>query len=515
MKRRFFAVLPLTLALGCHAQAPGAPSAPGAHDAGPDAPAVMSSPADVPRPPYRFAPDDEKLLDEIQHASFLSFWNDGNAPLHLMPDRSSGPLVSTAAVGFQLSALVVGAERGWVTRERAAERALTILKALDSTPENRRYGLFYHYLDAKTAGQHDARMEHAVSTVDSAILFAGILTASSYFGGEVRALGDRLFAEADWKAFVSTPDTPKIKPWEVGFISLAWKPKDPKKPNADGDFVPYYWLDSADEHRLVTFLSICAPRDAHRPDPRTYYRLRRGLGTYGNLGPMAWFPYSGALFTAFFAHCWIDYAAIGPDDPAAHGVERRARVDWWENSRRLALMQRAKCAANPKGLATLGPDSWGLSASDAPGGYAVPGLFPDPLPMPGARANFDFPPEKGRDDYADGTIAPYAAGSCIMFTPTESLAALRHYRDLTGPDGRPLVWQGPSEGGRGFRDAFNLSGPAPWVASDYLGIDQGPLLLAIENARTGLIWKTFSAHPAVRAGLARLGLERIPRGPAK
>jgi hypothetical protein len=224
---------------------------------------------------------------------------------------------------------------------------------------------------------------------------------------------------------------------------------------------------------------------------------------------MVWFPFSGALFTSFFAHCWINYSALGPDHPMEHGASRRASVDWWENSRRLARMHRLKCQANPKKLRGFGDDAWGLTASDAPTGYAVPGLFPRPLTMKGSATGVDWADFKAVDDYGDGTLAPYGAGCTIMFDPAPAMSALRFYRNLQGADGSRLVWdtQGDRPGGSfGFHDAFNLS--KDWVAPDFVAIDQGPLLLAIENARTGLIWKLFRQHSAVAAGLERLGLVR-------
>jgi hypothetical protein len=252
---------------------------------------------------------------------------------------------------------------------------------------------------------------------------------------------------------------------------------------------------------------VCADEGKNLP-PEQYYKLRRKLGTYDNLGPIVWFPWSGALFTAFFSHCWVDYAHMGPDTPAALGVERKPRVDWWENSRRLAQMHRLKAIENPRGFETIGPNAWGIGASDGPDGYHVAHLHPEPIAMPGAIVGEDYPPENSEDDWLDGTVAPYAAGSSIMFTPAESIAALRHYRELRDENGDLVVWREPDPERRqyGFLDAYNLD--RDWVATDYVAIDQGPLLLAIENARTGLIWDLFHAHPRVEAGAARLHFVR-------
>ncbi len=475
----------------------------------------IESAPNTPRPPFHFSREDEALLDEVQRGAFNYLWSAGDPSkpgraTGMVPDRTSKPTVSVAGVGFQLSGLCIGVERGWITREQGRERAILILRALHANPDNRKAGLFYHFIHPDHAGQPEEAYEHVVSTIDSALLFAGILTASQYFGGEVQTLGDQLFAQADWAFFISGPT--QSDPTVEGFVSLGWKPLVKSDPTGDGTLLPYAWIDSGDEHKLIAFLGACAPSPANRLSPAHYYTLRRQLGTHnGDL--IAWFPWSGAHFTNFFAHCWINYAALGLDDPTALNIWNRPRVDWWENSRRMTRMHRAKAIANPKNLPTLSATAWGLTASDIPTGYGVPGLFPDPAPMPGAVIDRDFARVRNpvKDDYGDGTIAPYGAGCSIMFEPTLSLEALRYYRNLDVPGASLPLWSDPAQGGYGFQDAFNLG--KNWVAPDCLAIDQGPLLLAIENARTGLIWEHFSAHPFVRAGMQRLKMDT--RRPAR
>lgn len=511
------ALLPaLSLALAAAASCQTLPTVPK-----PDAPATtpasfvtIASPQGTPRPPFEFSQEDAALLDEVQRGAFNFLWMQGSPErgiaTGMAPDRTSKTTVSVAGVGFQLSGICVGVERGWITREQGRERCELILRSLLANQDNRKAGLFYHFIDAQTAGQPAEAYERVVSTVDSALLMAGVLTASQYFGGDVRVMGDRLFADADWRFFIAPPDAkdPQIR----GFMTLGWKPADATEPSGKGSLLPYGWVDNGDEHRLVTFLGVCAPRDAHRVDPVVYYRMRRQLGEYKNSGPIVWFPWSGALFTSFFANCWIDYAAMGPDNLGAWNVPHRAHVDWWENSRRTAWMHREKAAENPLKLGGVGPNAWGMTASDVQSGYAVPGLFPTPIPMPGAEQPRDFVEWPIKDDWGDGTIAPYGAGSCIMFDPASAVAALRHYKSLDVGAPEPL-WDNPATGGYGFRDAFNVD--KKWVAPDCLAIDQGPLLLAIENARTGLIWRTFHAHPYVQSGMEhlKLRLEGPPTSP--
>src|SRR5262249_42488846 len=149
-------------------------------------------------------------------------------------------IVSVAGVGFQLAALPIGVERGWVSREEAAARADLILKSLAANPDNRKAGLFYHFLNGDDAGQPHEAYEHVVSTIDSALLFAGMLTAGEYFGGSIRERAEALFDAADWSFFVSRPGrafTGKVRDYEMGFISLAWKPNDQAQPTGDGKLV--------------------------------------------------------------------------------------------------------------------------------------------------------------------------------------------------------------------------------------------------------------------------------------
>lgn len=463
---------------------------------------VIESDRSTPRPPFVFTDDESRLLDRVQEASFSYFWNQCDPETGLVHDRSSHDTVTVAGVGFGLSALPIAVERGWVTRDRAGARAARVLRSLLDEPTNRKAGLFYHFLNPDGSPRRIGT-ELVVSTVDSAILFCGAIVVGEYFGGEVADLADRMLADADWTFFQH----------DNGFLTLGWKPASDDDPTGDGSLLPYAWLDSGDEHRLTTLLAVCAPTPAHRIEPEVYFGLRRQIGRHEPVGEVIWFPYSGALFTAFFAHCWIDYAGIaghhGPDDPASWGFEHRARADWWENSRRLVHLHRDEAIRNPLGLPTLGADAWGLSACDGPEGYLVPGVYPERVRMIGAVPGDDYSEYKPTDRWGDGVVAPYAAASSVVFEPKLALAAMRHYAALEWDDGRPMAWKDPDDGGFGFVDSFR-TGDEPWVAEDGVAIDHGPMLLLIENARTGLVWDMFMSNPAVRTGLERLGLGGSP-----
>lgn len=495
-----------TTVIGCAGHRPSQRPEPLAAHAGE---VVIRSPAGTRRPPFTFAPDDARLLDEIEHATFNFFWQGVSPETGMVYDRTSSDVVSVAGVGFQLAALPVGVERGWITRDQGEARARQIVTALQRGRDNRKAGLFYHFINPHDASARRVGRELVVSTVDSALLFSGMLTAGRYFGGDVGRDADRLFAEADWSFFLTTPTHP-APPGR--FLSLGWKPHSDADPTGDGELLPYYWIDSGDEHRLTTLLGVCAPDPDHRVPPEVYWSLRRELGWHDGQGYLVWFPYSGALFTSFFAHLFVNYAAMGPDNPGAHAQTHRAQVDWWENSRRAVHLQRDRAIENPHHLPTLSADAWGFSASDGPEGYLVSGLFPESVKMLDARPDRDFADYQPQDNWGGGVVAPYTPGASIMFEPELAVQALRLARNATAPDGGPGVWRGGAPEGWGFADAFRLDthGHTDWVAQDFVAISQGPLLLAIENARTGLTWHLFMSDPAVRDGLDRLGLKPKP-----
>ncbi|HYD02075.1 MAG TPA: glucoamylase family protein [Phycisphaerales bacterium] len=487
---------------------------------------VIASPAGTARPPFRFSAEDEAFLDLVQRGGWNWAMQAANKTSGMVPDRDSKPYISVAGVGFQLAAFPVAVERGWISRTEAERRIVTILRTLAGAKTSRKFGMYQHFVDGETGELSHEAYEDVVSTIDSALLFSGCLVASSYFGGEVAALADGLVADADWAAFLGAGEP---EPHERGYLSLGWKPDDQKKdPTGPGKFLSYYWQDSGCEHRLCTFLAVAAPDPSRRIPPSVYYRLRRQIGGDAALGEkgsdgsrLVYFPWSGALFTNQFSHLFLNYASMGPDDPAGNGVRDRARVDWWENARRTTNLHRARAVALRKKDpgSPFGEHAWGFTASDRtperPGdrsGYQVAGCFPelDEHAMSGSRLLHDFSWYRPKaTDPGDDSIAPYAAGMCVLFEPSASVSALRNYRQLaeTTPALAEL-WRDPAAGGHGFADAYNA--PKGWVAPDHLAIDQLPMLLAIENARTGLVWRLFHRHPVVKAGMERLNLELDP-----
>jgi hypothetical protein len=370
-----------------------------------------------------------------------------------------------------------------VTRAEGKERAIAVLRSLTERPDNKKFGIYLHFIDERHGGLPDFtrtkyRYELQASTVDHALLQAGAMTAASYFGGKVAELADRIIADANWRA---------LNDDKAGYLTMGWRATTDRGVDGPGEIRPHHWQWASDEERLIYFLAAGSPSDQHAIEPAAYYRLKRTVKRHQNRPPYV-VSWNGSLFTYFFAHCWIDYRHLASDNPAAFDLDGPA-VDWFENSRRAVLTHRQRCVEASREYPTLGENRWGL----APCG------FRDQYLVHEVRPNLS-----DNDAWHDGVVPPYAAGSAIMFTPVESMAALREYKSLKGPDGNPLAWRDPEKGGYAFVDSFSLE--PPYGHEENFGIDVGPLLLAIENARSGLVWRLFMQHDAARRAVTRLKL---------
>ncbi|MAY73633.1 MAG: hypothetical protein CMJ31_02720 [Phycisphaerae bacterium] len=474
------------------------------NETGYSGPYVIVKPDGVETPPFDFNEPDDALLEEITAATFRYFWDSPNVTDTGFVNDRGGGAISCAGVGFQFGAIVLGVERGYITRSEGERRVRRLLGGFLESDQIRKEGMFFHFITGQPLRRSGGS---EVSTVDTPLMFQGALIAGGYFGGEIEQMVTEMLASTNWNFFTQPTSRPD---WEEGLVSLSWQPNSAAAPLGSGSLSTATWQYPSGEELTIYFQAAANPNPDNALSPDLYYRVKRPLGEWGGLGEMVRKPSAGGTFLQTFAQVFIDYGgiaeAMGADRPDLYGYNFRAPTDWWENSRRHALMHRGKAISEaPAGFTTLGPNAWGLSASDGPSGYQVPGLVPPAVPIPGAQVNFDVPGGYGGDNWLDGTVAIYGAGQMIMFTPDESVAALRHYRNLTDGSGQPLVWADDY----GFYDSFNLHiGGAPFVDTSRLSIDQGPMLLAIENARSKLIWDNFHKHPIAKLGMQRLGLTR-------
>ena len=418
-------------------------------------------------------------LDEVQRRTFNFFWETALPGNYQIPDRwPTKNFSSIAATGFGLTSYLVGVERGYITREEATERTLLTLEALRALPQGDAMtgvsgykGFFYHFLTNDEA----TRFKNTeLSTIDTGLLMAGILSAQSYFDGtdedetRIRELADQLYRRVEWDWSLN----------DEGLVSMGWRP--------DKEFIVHDW-EGYNEGMILLVLGLGSPT---HPLPDNAWD--RWTDTY------KWMEYRGyphlnfsPLFGHQYSHMYIDFRGI------RDGYMREMDSDYFENSRQATLANRAYCMDNPMGWVGYGPDQWGLTACDGPGGLDTT-LNGQATKFFGYRARG----ASGRHEVDDGTIAPTAVGGSVPFAPEACIAALDH------------MWTTEYNGliGRyGYRDAFNKTytfgagNENGWYDKDYLGIDQGAILIQLENHRSELVWKLMARNPYIRKGLERAG----------
>ena len=399
---------------------------------------------------------DAALMDTVQHAAFNFFWLESNSVNGLIRDRSTPTSpASIAAVGFGLSGICIGTDHGWVPRASAADRVLRTLWTFWHGPQGDgntfigNFGLFYHFLDMTTATR---TWDSELSTIDSGLLLAGIIDAKEYFSGSdsveqsIRNYADSLYRRMNWDF---------MRNFHLG-IMMGYKPVIGF--TGFGEWIGY------NEASIMYILALGSP--THPVPASAWPRWTSGY---------QWQTYYGKSYVNFpplfghqYSHCWIDYRAIADQYMQTKGIT------YFENSRRATLAQRAYAVANPGGFSGYSDSLWGLTASDTPTGYRARGAPP------------------AQDD--DGTITPTAPISSIAFAPEAVLPVIRNMWN----NYRSQLWTP-----YGFRDAFNIG--MNWWDTDIIGIDQGPIIIMIENYRTGKVWERFMKNPDVQRGLQAAG----------
>jgi len=415
-----------------------------------------------------FASDDQ-FLEYLQQTSFDYFWYGANPINGLVPDRSApGSYCSIAAVGFGLTAIGIGIDHGWISRTQGVTRVLTTLNTFLNGPQGTNTsgvigykGWFYHFLDRNTGLRATAEL----SSIDTALLLAGVLYAKQYFNGTnldetmIRATADLLFNRVDWNWMAQGTDA----------VATGWLPTSGFQ--SFGNWIGY------NEAMIIYCLGLGTTTN---PLPASAWnRWTSGYiwtTNYG-LAYVAWPP----LFVYQYSHCWIDFRHIADAYMNAHNST------YFENSRRATLAQIQYCIANPKQEVGYNSNVWGLTACDGPN-ETFNGVTYQGYGARGAPNGLD-----------DGTIAPTGAGGSLAFATGYALPTLRYFYSHF----RRNIWTA-----YGFRDAFNLG--AQWWDTDELGIDQGPIVLMIENYRNQRVWKLFMNNPEVQVGLQRAGFVPLP-----
>jgi hypothetical protein len=402
-------------------------------------------------------PDDD-LLDVVQRQTFRFFWEGAHPVSGLAPDRvgpsgvAADDLIGIGGSGFGVMTIIVAVERGWVSREDALERIACMLDVLGRATCF--HGMFPHFMNGRTGATIAfGRKDDGGDIVETSFLLMGLLCARAYFDRDTQAeqrLRQRitgLWTEAEWDWY--TQGGRKLLYWH-------WSPNN----GWALDHEIHGWNEC-----LITYvLAAASPR--YPVDADVYHRgfaagrdFVNGKSYYDIELPLG-MPYGGPLFFTHYSFCGLD----------PRGLKDRYADYWQQNTHHVAI-NREHCVRNPFGHAGFGPACWGLTASDDPKGY-----------------------DAHAPDRDNGTISPTAALSSFPYAPAEAMQATRHFLSKYGE----RVW-----GRYGFVDAFCEA--QDWYAKTFLAIDQGPIVIMIENYRTGLLWKLFMGIPEIQVALRKLG----------
>lgn len=412
-------------------------------------------------------------VEEMKSRTFQFFWETADSVYYQIPDRyPSQPFSSIAATGFGLTACLVGIENGYVDREAASKRVEATLQALWEMPQHENAevvsgykGFYYHFL---TIDKAERFKDVELSTIDTGLLMAGVLSVQSYFDGNnetetsIRALADQLYRRVEWDWAMQ----------EDGFMSMGWRP--------ERGFIEAKW-SGYNEAMVLLIMAMGSP--THQIADSSW---RKWCETYEWMDFYEPHLNFAPLFGHQYSHMYIDFRGI--QDAYTKGKN----TDYFQNSRIATLANQDYAIRNPNGFDGYSNRQWGLTACDGPG-HGTSAM------VNGQEVNFTGYMARGvsgQDLRDDGTLSPTAVGGSIPFLPDTCILTLEHlwntyYDSLVGE--------------YGFKDAFNLSYPGEWYDNEYLGIDQGPILIMAENHESELVWNLMKKNPYIIEGLRKAG----------
>ncbi|MDQ6639800.1 MAG: hypothetical protein M3Z15_09090 [Pseudomonadota bacterium] len=418
-----------------------------------------------------------RMLLRLQRNSFGYFVNEINRANGLVLDKTSdGWPASIAAMGMALTAYPVGVKRKFISRDEAAQLTLTMLRFLAASEQGEGAdatgykGFYYHFLDMDTG----PRAWHSeLSSVDTALLIAGVLVAAAFFDGaaaaeaEIVKLAQTLYERVDWDWMLAGGDT----------LCHGWRPEQ--------GFLPYRW-EGYDEALILYLLALGSP--THAITPASYHAWCNSY-TWKRIYGIEYL-YAGPLFTHQLSHIWCDFRGIRDRFMREHSS------DYFENSRRATLVQQQYAIRNPLAFEHVGETCWGITASDGPGFETrrVEGI---------ERVFFDYVARGVPYGPDDGTLAPWAVAASLPFAPEIVVPALANFARL------PIRSPNPYGFKASINPAYLVHGDdgIGWVSPFHFGINEGPTVLMIENFRSGLIWSLMKQCAPLVAGLRAAGFE--------
>lgn len=399
---------------------------------------------------------DEDLLTLVQKQTFRYFWDFGHEQSGMARERTtSGDVVTTGGTGFGVMAMLVAANRGFITRRQAMERVQKIVTFLDEKC-TKYHGAYAHWINGTTGATRPfSANDNGADLVETSLLFQGLLTARAYFKesteveSKLRADITRLWEAIEWTWFQQNGQS--VLYWH-------WSP--------DYDFEKNLAIRGWNECLITYVLAAASP--THAIDKAVYEAgwaknggIKNGKSYYNITLPLG-SDKGGPLFLSQYS-----FLGINPQ-----GLKDQY-ADYWMQNRNHTLINHSYCKENPKGYAGYSASCWGLTASDGDTGYSA------------------HSPNNDK-----GVIAPTAALSAFPYTPEESMEALHFFYYKMGDK----LWKD-----YGFVDAFNLT--AGWYDTQHIAIDQGPIICMIENYRTGMLWNLFMSVPEIQQGLKKLGFQ--------
>jgi hypothetical protein len=426
-------------------------------------------------PPDSAAADREEEQHRRQRQAFRYFLHETDASTGLVRDSTHvGSPASIAAVGLALTAYPVAAERGFMTRAAAAARTLVTLRFFHNSPHGPEpdatgyRGFYYHFLHM-SSGRRAWKCE--LSTMDTAYLLAGALAAAAYFRGaqteerEIRDIADRLYRRADWVWACNRSTT----------VTHGWKPET--------GFLRYRWR-GYNEALLLYLLGLGSPT---HPLPRASYAAWASTYRWRKLYGLE-FLYAGPLFIHQLSHLWVDFRGV------QDAFMRGKGIDYFENSRRATFAHQRYAVHNPRRFKGYGEHCWGITASEGPG--------PAVVTVDGVERHFyDYRARSIPSGPDDGTLAPWAVVASLPFAPEIVVPTIRHI------DAMGVGQQSPY----GFEATFNPTFPSDsgkpcgWISPRNFGLNDGPIVLMIENFRSELVWRLMRRCPYLVTGLRRAG----------
>jgi len=419
-----------------------------------------------------------EMVDLLQRQSFEYFVHEVNLSNGLVADKTkSGWPASIAAVGLALSTYPVAVERGFISRADAIARTLAALRFFWNSsqgPESDATGyrgFYYHFLDMST-GRRASECE--LSTVDTALLLAGMLTAAAYFEQEskdeheIRELADLLYRRTDWQWAQNGKAT----------VAQGWKPET--------GFLNYYW-EGYDEGLILYLLGLGSPTYPLAPESYAAWTASyEWKDIYGYE-----YLHAGPLFIHQLSHVWVDFRGI------QDAFMRDKQIDYFENSRRATFVQREYAIRNPRDFEGYSGLCWGLTAGDGPGPASSFARGRD-------IEFFDYVARGVPDGPDDGTIAPWAVATALPFAPEIVLPSLEHFIEgVKIKEAKPY----------GFRASFNPTFPhrreeaCGWISEWHFGLNEGPIVLMVENYRSGFLWARMRRCPYLIRGLRCAGFK--------